>query len=416
MELCIFEDERCNHLNPLTLFRPAYDLRCGITTLREKILRTFHDMDVTLLCRQYLEGVVKEENPDLPVNELRSDSYLFINGCVLADSNLRNSIDTREEGLYFAGERVAAAVVDADRLERIKSRLGRPLGVDAFQEMPSKELKTTILEFPWDFVHRNAEQIGVDFDAQGFGARIDGRVFDGVHMINRSGICIAEGSVVKPGAVLDAEDGPILIDREAEVMPQATIIGPAYIGYKTKVKIGAKIYEGTSVGEYCKVGGEMEESIIHSYSNKQHDGFLGHAYVGQWVNIGADTNNSDLKNNYSSIKVVVNGKLTDTGSMFVGATMGDHAKTGINTMLNTGSVLGGFSNVYGGGFPPKYIPSFCWGGKEGFVEYRLDKALETASRMMNRRERSLTPGLESLYRKIFELTLEKRKQWLAEQE
>jgi len=156
------------------------------------------------------------------------------------------------------------------------------------------------------------------------------------------------------------------------------------------------------------VGGELEETIVHSYSNKQHDGFLGHSYLGMWVNLGADTNNSDLKNNYGNVKVYVDGEMVDSGSMFVGLTMGDHSKSGINTMFNTGTVVGVSCNVYGGGFPPKFIPSFTWGGAEGLVEYRLDKALETARAVMNRRKIDLTAADEKLIRGIFEATAKER--------
>ncbi|MFQ5825202.1 MAG: transferase, partial [bacterium] len=158
------------------------------------------------------------------------------------------------------------------------------------------------------------------------------------------------------------------------------------------------------------VGGEMEKSIIHSYSNKQHDGFLGHAYLGQWVNLGAGTNNSDLKNNYNSVKVYVDGTWVDSGSQFVGLFMGDHSKTGTNTMFNTGTVVGVMSNVFGAGYPPKFIPSFAWGGSEGFVKYEVEKALETARRVMVRRNIEMSPAYNKLFRHIFDLTQLERDQ------
>jgi len=159
----------------------------------------------------------------------------------------------------------------------------------------------------------------------------------------------------------------------------------------------------------CKVGGEVEASIIHAYSNKQHEGFIGHSYLGTWVNIGADTNNSDLKNDYGNVKVYIDGELIDSGSMFVGLTMGDHSKSGINLMFNTGTVVGVSCNIYGAGLPPKFIPSFSWGGAEdGFVTYRIDKAIEVAKRVMARRKVQFTEIDEKLFRKIFELTQDER--------
>jgi len=188
------------------------------------------------------------------------------------------------------------------------------------------------------------------------------------------------------------------------VFPNATIEGPAFVGDDSRIKIGAKIYQGTTIGEVCKVGGEVEASIIHSHSNKQHDGFLGHSYLGQWVNLGADTNNSDLKNNYGTVKVYVEGEMVDTGSLFVGLMMGDHSKSGINTMFNTGTVVGVMCNVYGAGFPPKFIPSYTWGGAQELIEYELDKALDTARRVMARRDVQLTQAQEEMLRAVFELT------------
>jgi UDP-N-acetylglucosamine diphosphorylase/glucosamine-1-phosphate N-acetyltransferase len=272
----------------------------------------------------------------------------------------------------------------------------------------TEEVEVQLIEYPWDLVHQNGPQIDADWKLSGYHGQIEGHIYDGAILINRDEIFVGQGAKVKPGAILDAESGPVIIEPGATIFPNAAIEGPAFIGEKSLIKIGAKIYEGTSIGEVCKVGGEVEETIIHSYSNKQHDGFLGHSYLGMWVNLGADTNNSDLKNNYGNVKVYVDGEMVDSGSMFVGLTMGDHSKSGINTMFNTGTVVGVSCNVYGGGFPPKFIPSFTWGGAEGLVEYRLDKALETARAVMSRRKIDLTSADEELMRGIFEATAKER--------
>jgi UDP-N-acetylglucosamine diphosphorylase/glucosamine-1-phosphate N-acetyltransferase len=193
------------------------------------------------------------------------------------------------------------------------------------------------------------------------------------------------------------------------VMPNAVITGPAFIGDYSIIKAGAKIYSGTSIGTRCKVGGEVEASIIQSYSNKQHDGYLGHSYIGSWVNIGADTNTSDLKNTYGNVNVYVNGESVNTGLQFVGLTMGDHAKTGINVMFDTGTVVGISSNVYGAALPPKFVPSFSWGEGRSLTVYELDKAVETARRMMMRRDVDISPAYERLMRKLFDVTREERR-------
>ena len=408
MKLCIFEDEGFANLFPLTYLRPVYELRCGIQTLREKIVRHYPDRSLTLLCRDYLADVVKEENPGIAVNTLPGDRYLFVNGRVLFSGELHQKIDLEAEKVYLSGNTVVAAVVMGDHLDALRARIGEPLRRQDFGNLPEEEVDATILNYSWDFVHHNPDEIVADFRYFNRGGIIEGKVYEQVSLLEKSNIYVGEGAVLKPGVILDAEDGPIFIEEGAKILHNATIIGPAYVGRKSAIKVGAKIYEGTSIGEVSKIGGEVEESIIHSYSNKQHDGFLGHAYLGQWVNLGADTNNSDLKNNYGTVKVYVNGKQIDSGSMFVGATIGDHSKTGINTMLNTGTVIGVFANVYGGDFPPKFIPSFAWGGSAGFVEHQFDKALATARSVMKRRDKTITPALEKLYRHVFEMTKSER--------
>ena len=266
------------------------------------------------------------------------------------------------------------------------------------------------ITYPWDLVHANGEQIVADFAVlTGGRGAIKGNVYPGAQLLAAENIFIDEGAVVKPGVVLDAEGGPIYIGKKAKIFPNAVIEGPAFIGEGSMIKIGGKIYENTSIGEVCKVGGEVEGSIIHAYSNKQHDGFLGHAYLAMWVNLGADTNNSDLKNNYGSVRVTINGEEVNSGSMFVGLTMGDHSKSGINTMFNTGTVVGVSSNVFGAGFPPKYIPSFAWGGAEGVETYDAEKALEVAKRVMGRRKIELSEVEEKVLREVFTMTAWERR-------
>jgi UDP-N-acetylglucosamine diphosphorylase/glucosamine-1-phosphate N-acetyltransferase len=413
MRLCIFEDEGYAHLLPLTYLRPVYELRCGIHTLKEKITRAYPELSVTLLCREVLEEVLRESNPGVAVNELPGERYLFVNGRVLFSPELKSQISLDKEAKYVADGTVVAAVVSGKALEGIRSAVGRALTSGDFAHLPERTVQARLLNYSWDFVHYNSEEIAADFRYLNCGGVIEGTVGEGVILVEKSNIYIGPGAKISPGTILDAEEGPIYIGPGAKVMHNATIIGPASVGEKSAIKVGAKIYEGTSIGEVCKVGGEVEESIIHSYSNKQHDGFLGHAYLGQWVNIGADTNNSDLKNNYSTVKVYVNGKMVDSGSLFVGATIGDHSKTGINTMLNTGTVIGVFANVYGGGFPPKFIPSFAWGGAEGLVEHQLEKAIATARQVMKRRDKEVTPSLEKLFRAVFEMTREEREKVLG---
>jgi UDP-N-acetylglucosamine diphosphorylase/glucosamine-1-phosphate N-acetyltransferase len=240
--------------------------------------------------------------------------------------------------------------------------------------------------------------------------RIQGKVYPGVSMLGKKNIFIKRSAVIKPGTVLDAEDGPIYIGKDVKVFPQSTIIGPVCILAGSSIKVGAQIYENTTIGPVCKIGGEVEESIIHGYSNKQHAGFLGHSYLGTWINLGAGTNNSDLKNNYSKVKVQVGTEQVNTGLTFVGLTMGDHSKSAIGTTFNTGTVVGVCCNIFGSGFPPKYIPSFTWGGlQKPFTVYDVEKAIGVARVAMARRNIELTDVESDLIREVYHATAEERR-------
>jgi UDP-N-acetylglucosamine diphosphorylase/glucosamine-1-phosphate N-acetyltransferase len=410
--LCVFEDNLYRRLLPLVYLRPVYDLRCGMLTLREKILREYKRGKITLHCRWYLADVLQEHYPDAQVNRIDAANCLFINGRVLAEEKFLKRIEAAvdENAILVHEGAVVAAYLMGARLDALKSKLEGVLSITDFGDLPRKEIDVTMINYPWDLVHRNGEQISADFLAstRKLARRLEGKICPGVHLVNKKNIVLERGAVVKPGVVLDAEEGPIYIGKGAKIFPNATIIGPAYIGESASVKAGAKIYGGTSIGEYSKVGGEVEGSIIHSYSNKQHDGFLGHSYLGMWVNLGAGTNNSDLKNNYSSVTVEIDGQKVDSGSLFAGLFMGDHSKSGINTMFNTGTVVGVCCNIFGSNFPPKYVPSFSWGGSESLTTYDLERCVKVAEKVMERRKKVLTLAQRKLMERIFELTREER--------
>jgi len=409
--LCIFEDPEYAQLLPLVYLRPTWDLRCGILTLGEKIERVFSDMKIRLLCRGYLADLLREQYPGRTVNAPLGGEVLLVNGRVLADAAFaqlagKGPADT----LFVSGSTVIAARISATELERLSFDASALPDFSGLAHLPRKECSQPLIRYPWDLVNNNGRQILADYEAgipRGATAR-QGTVYPGAHLLNPDAITIGTESGIKPGVVLDAENGPIVIGKNVRVLPNAVIEGPAYIGDGSLIKVGAKIYENTSIGPVCKVGGEVEASIIHGYANKQHDGFLGHAYLCPWVNLGADTNNSDLKNNYSTVRVTINGKETDSGSMFAGAIVGDHAKSAINTMFNTGTVVGVGSNVFGGGFPPKYIPSFSWGGAEGMTTYDIEKCIAVARTVMGRRKKPLTATEEEVLRKVFAMTAHER--------
>jgi UDP-N-acetylglucosamine diphosphorylase/glucosamine-1-phosphate N-acetyltransferase len=232
----------------------------------------------------------------------------------------------------------------------------------------------------------------------------DSVVYPDVQIINEDDILVGEGAVIKPGVVLDASEGPIAVGDRSVIMPNTVVVGPASIGADSIIKSGSKILEGTSVGDVCKIGGEVDSTIFGNYTNKQHDGFIGHSYLGEWVNVGAASNTSDLKNNYSSVRMWCAGSTRDTGRQFLGTIIGDHTKTGINTIFNTGTVVGFNCNVFSAEMPPGFVPSFSWGHGHTITEYDLAKAMQTAEVVMERRKVKFGNAYKSLFQKIHALS------------
>jgi UDP-N-acetylglucosamine diphosphorylase/glucosamine-1-phosphate N-acetyltransferase len=413
--ICLFEDIYYSHLLPLVYFRPTFNLRCGILSLKEKVQQHYHKAELTLHCRSYLADYMHLRNPGLPVNRISEKSVLFINGRALVDEQFVKKIPLHgeENVVYVNNDHVVAARVSGAKLKQLKHALSGTYSISDFDGLKVYETDATLIHYSWDLIKHNGRQLRSDFELlkrkqSKFKSKI--KKYSGVYLLNEKNIVIGKGTVLKPGVVIDAEEGPVFIGKDVTIMPFSTMVGPAYIGDHSIVKVGSKIYHDTSIGPMCKVGGEIEASIIHSYSNKQHDGFLGHSYLGAWVNIGAGTVTSDLKNNYSQVKVYVNGEPVNSGEQFVGLTVGDHSKTAINSTFNTGTVVGVSSNIFGTGFPPKYVPSFSWGAAgETFTTYNADKAIDVARKVMKRRGIVLSEYEEILFRKIFDLTSDERR-------
>ena len=410
MPICIFEDEQYLNFEPLIYSRPVFDLVCGMTTLKEKVIRAFPKEKIILKCRKYLEPFVKTENPKCKVNQFDNEDYLFINGRIIAPANLNSVLKLKpnEEKVFISKGVVIAAKVLAKRIKGFSLDKSEIINTQLISNFPSVEVDIPVVNYLWDLVYLNGKEIENDFKIYTKGKSSAKKKYAGVNFVNKKNIFIGKNVDIKPGVVLDASTGPIFIEKNVTIFPNAVIQGPFYIGESSKIKSCATIYPNVSIGKVCKVGGEVEDTIIHPYSNKQHSGFLGHSYLGSWINLGADTNNSDLQNNYGTIKVQVNGRHIDSGKQFVGLMMGDHSKTAINTMFNTGTVVGFSSNVYGAGFPPKYIPSFGWGGSESMKEYKLFKAIETAKAVFARRDKKFGSEDEEMFETIFNLTKEDR--------
>ena len=413
MQVCIFEDIHSINFLPLVYFRPVYELRCGIFSLREKIQYTRKSLKPILHVRPELTEYIREEFPAYHINTFPEDDYWCLNGRVVPDESLLRMIRTpfKNDCVFYNGNEIVAAYFTRNRANKILPSLqNNYFDITNVDTIPTRQILTSIARYPWDLIHRTTEEIVNDFHKIKSAKNISRKIFPGVSLINRKNIIIGKGSVVKPGVVLDAEHGPIVIGKNVTIMPNAVIEGPAYIGDYSIVKIGAKIYHGTSVGIHCKVGGEIESSIIQSHSNKQHEGFLGHSYLGSWVNLGADTNTSDLKNNYSTVRVIVNSASVDTGMQFMGLTMGDHSKSGINVMFDTGTNIGVSCNIYGAELPPKYLPSFSWGSGKTYTIYDVEKSIETMHRVMKRRGITMSPAYEQIVRKIFTSSKTERKE------
>lgn len=404
--ICLFEDHTVSHFIPLVYTRPVFDLRCGVHTLREKTLSYYPGAPSRLWCRDNLKDVVQERNPGTSVNILDDTITLYINGRVLMDDALARVLTADgPDCMFLQGDTLIAARVHDSQWPLLSS--GSSAGSVVRATMEQVEVKARLVNYIWDLVRLNGEEIVHDFSRM-TGRHGDFSRFRKAHLINERDMTVGADVDILPGAVLDASDGPIIIGSHTRIMPHSYIQGPVCVGEHAIIQAGSHIYGGATIGPVCKVGGEVASSIIHGYSNKQHHGFLGHAYVGQWVNIGAGTTNSNLKNTYGTISMKLGGGTIDTGMTFLGVFMGDFTKAAINTSFNTGTVVGFCSNVVSAGFPPKYIPPFTWLTPEGSATFHLTKALEVAQRMMARRQVTMSPTETGRFVQVYGETAQER--------
>lgn len=405
MKVILFEDSQFSNLLPLSYFRPVWELRCGINQLSEKIQRLFPDHPLHLVARQYLMDYYLDPSNCFNPTTITDADLLLVNGRLLPGSAHRKSLgEIPLNSVVISDNSVVAWRMDKKDLASYFDQ-GVILTERVLSDFNCQPITADLIQYPWDLIDRCGSEIIKDAEALKLLGQHAGKIDKGSHLLDGENIHLGTGSRIMPGAVLDAENGPIWIGQNTRVMPNAVLRGPLAVGDGCLVKIAAKLYENTSIGPVCKVGGEVEGSIIQEFSNKQHDGFLGHAYLGAWINIGADTNNSDLKNNYGQISVYLNNRSIETGKRFLGLIMGDHSKTAINTMFNTGTVVGVSCNIYGEGFPPKFIPSFSWGGSSGMREFNFEKALEVAKIVMERRKISFVNNHLKLFEAVKQLSL-----------
>lgn len=383
MSLILFDDHSWENLLPLTYTRPVAELRVGILTIREKWEKVLQS-PASYLTQDYLSGrypAVKE------------DSNILINGSLLPDKNLVKAIKSLKSGESIKKGEVILAAKTGTEIPEIK-------GLSAVEY----DSEVDLIDFPWKIFRLNGQEIAADMDLI-TKSRKSAALSSTVNVIQTENVFVEEGFKGEY-FTLNASSGPVYLGAGSEIMEGSVIRGPFALCEQSTIKLAAKIYGPTTIGPHCKAGGEINNSVLQGYSNKGHDGFLGNSVIGEWCNLGADTNVSNLKNNYASVKIwnYEKNRFTDTGLQFCGLIMGDHSKCGINTMFNTGTVVGVSANIFGDGFPRNFIPSFSWGGAAGFSIYKTEKAFETMKLVMERRGIALSDVDKAIYQHIFEET------------
>lgn len=363
---------------PLTLTRPVGKLRMGIYTNEERWKHFVPEATISFFTEEYLSAVFP--------THIEEDNF-WVNAAVIPTPALVDEIKSLEVGTsLYHGE------------DFIASRGGQQWKDGTVVQSDLRD--GVVLKQRWHLYQKNAEVLAIDFKLATKG-KISTPLSNSNTLIgDTSQLFIEEGATVE-AAILNTKTGPIYIGKDAEVMEGSIVRGGLALCEHATLKLGAKVYGATTIGPHCKVGGEVNNVIFQAYSNKGHDGFLGNSLIGEWCNLGADTNTSNLKNNYGQVRAYdyTKGKIADTGEQFMGVAMGDHSKTGINTMLNTATVVGVSSTIFGAPFPPKYIPSFSWGGFDE-AHFNFGKAIEAANNMMVRRGMSLSDAEKEVLRYI----------------
>lgn len=405
--LHLFDDRRARQWSPFSLTRPVGELLHGCMLQRERASSCFRLPCAGHLTSEALRGFreegvppVRTESEDLPEDTTR----VLLSSRAVPEGDAPE-LETSRARLVMDGNTVGWVVPPGEPLPPeawILDPDGSGTGNERMVELPGR-----ILGWPWDLVDGNAEQLVRDITRLHRGG--DSFLLTGVETLGDHTVSLGAGAKVEPGVILDLRDGPIRLEPGARVQGPARLVGPLWVGPGSTILGGS--LEHVSIGPVCKVRGEVEASVFLGYDNKAHDGYLGHAYLGRWVNLGALTTNSDLKNSYSGVRVTLAPDRTEeTGLLKVGAFLGDHVKTGIGTLLNTGAVLGAGSNVFGGGILPGYIPPFAWGTGTDLGEYRLDKFLEVAEAAMGRRDVDLGVEMRDLLSRAWEGSRDLREQ------
>ncbi len=436
MRIGFFEDSAATNLAPISLMRPVFELVCGHFGLRERLVRALPVTDWGVLIRCYLANTYAESHPEARINDtvwLREAPTLLVNGRWLPDTDtIRRLVDSNDDEAGIIDGTLAYLTLDPLEASLLSDEAWDDALLQIMTSRHQVEATGVLIDRPWDLINHNGEQVISDFRLRKFGPSQTPKgphVPLGPNLVfgpqgalgsqvavqgNMDDVYVDPAAFVDPFVVLDARHGPISIEAGAKIQPFTRLEGPCHVGRDSQL-FRANVREGTTIGPVCRVGGEIEESILHGYANKYHEGFLGHSYVCPWVNLGALTTNSDLKNDYSNVRVPLCGEIVDTGSNKVGCFIGDHTKTALASVFNTGSSIGIFSMVLPGGeLLPKHIPSFSriWHG-ELDDQADLDNLLATAKIAQGRRNVEFTDAQLKLVKYLFDYTKDERANAMA---
>ena len=401
MNLIFFDNNHRQHLLPFTFTRPMADLRCGILTIREKWMKLFGETFSSCLTPEYLQQ-------KFPLKT--SATNILIAGNLLPTRDLVEAIVSlkENEALIKSGELLAANLGESAVMEFTQTKFSFIEGLGLRLKEVEFKSKFQMITRAFQIFKWNDEQIKFDFEILTKG-RKSATISTSNKIIAPENIFLEEGAIVEC-SILNASNSKMYFAKDSEVMEGSMIRGSFALGEHSVLKMGAKIYGATTIGQHSKVGGEVNNSVIFGFSNKAHDGFMGNSVIGEWCNWGADSNNSNLKNNYEEVKLwsYVKQSFEKTGSQFCGLMMGDHSKCGINTMFNTGTVVGVSANIFGAGFPRNFIADFSWGGAQGVMTYQLQKAIQTAKLVYERRGLVFDEVEQNIFAHIFDITKSSR--------
>ncbi len=396
MNCILFDSSSYTALFPLTATRPISTLRIGILTIEEK-WKKYLNLEIYHLCRKELSELYSLQ---------LEESNLFISGNVIPDRTLVDQLINLNSEDILVDQDGDVVALQCSRSEYVN--LGATPYENIVQTLVNKrsnriQVQIQRLKNPWQIFQWNDAELRKDYKLLTYNR--NSFPIDKTNTVIGHDIFLEEGAIVQC-SILNSNTGPIYIAKDAEIMEGSMIRGPLALGEQAVLKLGTKIYGATSIGKACKIGGEVNNSVFLAHSNKAHDGFIGNSVIGEWCNIGADSNNSNLKNTYSEVKLWNYEKKSfmNTGTIFCGLIMGDHAKCGINTMFNTGTVVGVGANIFGAGYPRQFIPDFTWGGASGFKTFRFEEFLETAEAVMSRRNVSLDEAQIEMLRTVFNNT------------